>query len=347
MSYTPMDFLRGATSGEFQLALTQLWGSAIEAFRESTVLVDSGLPIIATKQIGPGGGKTHQFYMHADLPAPDETHTPGDTLMGQQFEVQESTITVDEILPAHYRPRIDHMMLQPTELVASLGPRSGKRIARAIDQRAMNLLITTARMAAVTKNGLTVHNGGNRVERVGSSGVSDAYPVSSTGALNFRADVAELAQLMDEDNVPEDGRYLFITPYIRRVLGMNTDIFNVWYGNNGQNRQNSRLIGELEGFQVIVAKNRIPSTNVTSYTRTSVKYNGDYSRTGATGQPVAVAACGARDGMAAIGRVNVFDMMSSITPDEHTNTVLVKNQVFMGMGSLMPACAGVIEVDDA
>ena len=68
------------------------------------------------------------------------------------------------------------------------------------------------------------HDGGQVVTRddgitsTADASIASAYPNNSTGSGQFRDDVAELAQKFDEDNVPEDGRYLFVSPYIRTIL---------------------------------------------------------------------------------------------------------------------------------
>lgn len=326
------------TSGDFGLSLKQYWGSCTEAFRDEALLFDSSLNVI--DRVSKTGTNSYQFLMLSDLPNAEE-HTPGDELLGQQFEVQDGTITVDTILVSHADVPLDQMLQSHFDITGKLGPKQGRRLARDYDQRLFHLAINTARSAAVSKNGLTIHNGGNRVTNSAVT-VATRYPVSSTGAQNFRADVAQLAQLMDEDFVPESGRYLMITPYIRRVLGMDTTIFDIRYGqNDSENNLNKRVIGELEGFKVIVAKGRIPSTNVTSYTQS--KYNGNFLVTG-TGEPVAMALCGAMDGQAAMGVVTLQGIRTVAQVDERRNTVFMKSQMLIGAGSLHPWCAGTIEV---
>jgi hypothetical protein len=341
-SSNPSRFLDG--SSDWSLSLTQFWGGCVEAFRDETILFGGSEPAIDTKVISQG--KNHQFLMMADTPDP-ENHTPGDELLGQQFELQDGTITVDDILVAHHDVPLDQMLLSPVDIVAKLSRKVGEKLAREYDQRMFNLAVTAARTAGVTKNGLNVHNGGNRVEAVNGSGVAAAFPVSSAGAIAFRAKVAELAQSLDEDFVPEGGRNLYITPYIRRVLGQDTTIFDRDYTRNPRNDLNSRTIGEMEGFNVIVAKGRIPSTNITKYTGTPAKYNVDARFNGATGEPVAIALCGATQGMAALGVVQAMGIMSKMKEDDRRNTLFVKGQMYIGAGVLHPWCAGSIEVDDA
>ncbi len=291
-------------------------------------------------------GSSHQFYLMADTPDPEE-HTPGDELLGQQFEIDEGNITIDSIVVAHHDVPLDQMKIANFDILGPLARKTGERIARFYDNRLARLLVLTARSASVSKNGLSVHNGGNRVTRDAES-VALAYPVDSTGAANFLDDAQALAEAMDNDNVPEAGRYMWIDPYIRRVLAKDTGIWDVQYAQNASgNNLQSRLIGKLAGFEVMVAKNRIPSANVTTGPS---KYQGTFSVTSANtavGRPMAIVAAGGQYGMAPVGIVQHGGVESALVPDERRNTMFIKSQVLMGAGSLHPWCAGVIEAVDA
>ena len=65
-----------------------------------------------------------------------------------------------------------------------------------------------------------------------------------------------MARQFDEDNVPQEGRFLFISPYIRSILRHEQDIFNRDF-NDGSvaGTLNTRTIGVLEGFQLILTNN--------------------------------------------------------------------------------------------
>lgn len=317
----------------------------VEAFRDTSVLYGgTGPKVIAEKNIM--SGRSHQFLMLADTPEA-EIHTPGDELLGQAFAIEDGTITCDDILAAHHDIPEDQEALSDVSMINALGKKAGGRLARQYDQRAFYVGLNAARTSGVTKAGLSVHNGGNRVTRVNASGVTTAYAVSATGAQNFRADVAQLAQLMDEDYVPESGRYLFITPYIRRVLGQDTTIFDSRYNAVRDNDINERRIGKIEGFEVIVAKGRMPTTNVTSYTGVHTKYNGDFRNAGTFGEPVALALCGASDASAAIGAVRRWGITPTVENDNRRGTVFVKAKMLAGLGVLHPWCAGEIAVPAA
>lgn len=339
----PSRFLADST-GDFGLSLKKFWGNAVEAWRSESVLVGGANPGIQVKN--ETGSQSWQFLMLADVPDP-EYHTPGTELLGQQFEVQDGTITVDDIEVAHYDVPLDQWYKSHFDIAGTLGTRGGAQIARKMDKRAFQLLVNVARTTQVTKNGQVVHNGGQRVTNAVTSGVvATRYPLSSTGASNFRDDAAYLAQQYDDDFGPEGDRTLYITPYIRRVLGKDSTIFDDRFTRDINNSLNSRAIGMLEGFQVVVAKGRIPNTNVTN--ERFSKYNGNFlnaqGSAAANGEPVAVAVAGAMSGMAPIGMVQMFGINAANMEDMRRNTFFIKAQTLYGMGQLHPWTAGVIEV---
>jgi len=328
-------------SDEFGLALKQFWGNVTDAFRDGSMLFSGEQNVIARKNIS--GTNSAQFLMLADTPAAED-HIPGEQLMGQPYAVGDGTISTDGFVVAHHDVPKDQILTSHFNIVNPLAVKMGKQLARDYDQKLFNLGINTARMPAVTHTatGLNIHNGGNRVRRAVADLVT-AYPVTTAGATNFRDDVALLGQLMDEDNVPDDERYLLVTPYIWRVMGKDTSIFNSDFNRDPKNNMNNRQIVELEGFKVQKAINRIPSTNVTGYSRS--KYNGNYLNTGVgLGQPAALALCGASEASAAIGVVTLQHIIPEMQDDIRRSTLFMKASILMGAGSLHPWCAGSIEV---
>lgn len=344
----PSRFLATSTL-DYGLSLQMFWGSLTEAYRDEVVLFAGGDPAIQFHDIAQG--RSHQFLMLSETPAPD-VHTPGTELLGQQFEMQDGTVTVDDILVSHHDVPLDQWKLSHVDIIGPLGAKAGRKIGRELDQRAFYTAINAARTAAVTKNGLSIHNGGNRVSTTGTgaSTVATIYPDTAAGALAFRASVATLAQQMDEDFVPETGRRLYITPYIRKILGKDSTIFDTRYSPNNPNNLDSRVIGLMEGFTVIVAKGRIPTTNVQTYTGVHTKYNGNFSAGSAAAgayEPCAVALCGANEGQAAIGVASAMGISPDMMEDKRRNTMFLKAQAMIGMGAMHVWNAGVIEVSAA
>jgi len=335
-------------SDERALALKVMFHETIHAsFEAKTVFWDNTNSIYISRQLGPEGGKSHQFIQVAELEDPTK-HIPGDEMLGQAYAFDEGTISIDDHIVKHVDIPEDQMRLVSWDQIAPLTMQMSQSLAKHADTKIAIIAAKAARTAAKTKtvNGstLTIHNGGNVVSRVGAGGVTDAYPPTETGAKNFRDDVAHLAQLKDEDDVPEEGRNLYILPYIRRVLGNDPTIFNKDFSRT-RNDLNSRIVGELEGFNLIVT-NRLPSQNFTSSDlggSLESKYQGDFRYNGSVGQPVAVALCGASGGRSAIGVVNA-GISTRLWFDPRRSTTFMYAGLWFGADVLDPECAGEIRV---
>ena len=346
----PTRFLASG-SDDYALAVEMFTGWVTQSFRATTLLWNSlgmgeelgnaGPDVVMTKDILGTGGRSHQFIMEADEIDP-EHHTPGTELLGQQFEFAEGSITLDDILVSHAEVPLDQKIVSQFDVLERVARSRGRALARIVDKRLIQLGLNTAYASAVTKNGLTVHNGGNQVETVNSTSVESAYASTSSGADIFIDDVGELAQAMDEDNVPDDigARCLFVTPYIRRVLQNQTNVFSRDFSTD-ESDLNKRSLGLLNGFMVFTT-NHIPTTNITTGPSA---YQGDFTRTGTNGEPVALALCRSGGGNAAVGLVHAGGIQTAVFDDERRNTTFLKAQILMGAGQLHPWCAGVIHVD--
>ena len=341
-----------------ELALTMFYNRVLEAFHAKTLFWNAvgpegvGADVIPSQMIASemvSQGKSWQFIQVAlDDGAVDE-HVPGTELLGQQFELDEGLITIDQILVKHYDIPVDQIQLSHFNVIAPVARKLGRGLATDMDIKLLRLSLLAARAAAVTKNGMTIHNGGNSLVRTAAN-VATAYPVTTTGATNFIDDAYALAELMDNDNVPDEGRYLVITPYIRRVLSKAPDsLFSNDFDAGQFNKLNRRLVGLVAGFNLTFPTNHMPTTDVVTG---PAKYQGDFTAAGAgTGQPVSVALCGADEGNAAIGYVaathpELGPIYTHIGFDERRNTQFLKGQMMVGADILSPFCAGEIAVHD-
>lgn len=354
-------FLSNASgSDDTSLALKMYWGSVVEAYRTSSYLWEPPAPIIKKKTVT--SGKSWQYLMLADTPDPED-HTEGDELLGQNFAVEEGTITVDQILVAHQDVPISHLAFSHFDVLGPLGVKNGKRLARKYDQRACQTAVLAYRTAAVTKNGLTVHNGGNLVQRSGSATITTAYPATPQGAQRIMDDCAELAYAMDVDECPED-RWILLHKHFRRVLtrenGFHYDtpantvvprgsgLFGSDYNTVG-NDLNRRQIMMIEGFKILGFANYqsaggpIPDTNIaTGLSQYQVNCAG--AATG-TGKPVGIAFVAAGDqGQAGIGSVSFQGVRAHMETDERRNTVFMKAQMLAGMSKMHVWNTGGIEI---
>jgi len=324
---------------EYNLALKRYTGIVLESFRTAVEFWDRTGRITAFQTIE--SGNSHQFILSSDDPTP-EFVTPGEEMLGMDYEFDEGTITIDDILAVHFRVPLDQQILSHFDVLTALGKKTGRSLAIEYDQKLAIIGILAAREAAKTN----FHSGGNVVDAAGShTTVASAYPATSTGADNFRDDVSNLAQLMDEDNVPRQGRILFVPPYIKRVLSnvTNSSIFDRDLSAM-TNDLNQRILGVLEGFSV-VETNNLPSTNITTG---KSKYQGNFTATQVAsethGLPACLALCGAEVAEPAIGVVQARGITTTIKPIEEKLTTFMSAYTFMGADILAPWCAGYIRV---
>jgi len=322
------------------LALKMYWeGQVLEAFRAKTVLWDNTGNVIKYKNIT--SGKSWQFIMGGTDPTP-EYHTPGTELLGQTYSFSEGTVTVDDILVAHFDVPIDQERMSHFDVLGNLGRRLGRALAIDFDKKLLRVAVNAAR--ATESDGYVA--AGNVLNKTGSnSTLAATWSADNTGATALYKDVSELAEMLDEDNVPEENRFLFIHPYLRYVLTQFTspNIFNRDV-TSLPGDLNKRVIGTLAGFNVVIT-NQLPSSNVSTG---PTAYQGNFTATQASsedfGLPAAVALCGTVDDVAAIGLVQAGPIYPYQARDERRNTIFMKAQMVVGAGILCPWSAGVIQV---
>jgi len=344
----------GTGSDDEALALKTYLGHFSAAPRSSTFLWDKGLPGI--ERAMPGSGKSFQFLMEADVPEPEDFE-PGDEVVGQQYAVDEGTITADKYLVAAKLIPQDQMHLSHFQILPRLAKAHKSKLERRYDRRlAITAALAARATTAVTKNGLSVHSGGNRVIRAGSSATSDtavaaAYAASATGAANFRADLRTLGLAMDIDNIPVENRYAWATPWIRNVLlyDNTAQMFSEDYVDPETNRQQSRKITLVEGFKILgwpnATANGGPMPNE-NFTAELSKYNANFLPGTSVGTPVLLSLTGDMEGSAAVGVIEFEGIRHVVKYIQERLSWLVMSYMYCGCGVMNPYCAGSIEVSN-
>lgn len=344
----------GANAGgsdDTALFLKTYMGVFTEAWRSATFLWDAPGNLIHRETVE--NGKSFQHLMWADLPDP-ENFVPGNELLGQQFEVEEGTVTVDQYLVSHnYVPR-DQMKLSHFKILPRLARSQARRLGRAYDGRVMRLAALGARQTtAVTKNGLAIHSGGNRVTRAGAGAAATdpvlAYPRTATGAANLRADLRTLALREDQDNIPRGTarRGIFFTPEMNDVLTFDTtaQVFSRDYIQD-QNNQQKREVNLIEGFTVMGLPNfssnggPMPNSNVATGLS---KYQGNFTAQTSDGIPVAITIAEGEDGGAGIGVVTFETVQQEVVYYPEKMSWLVMSYLYVGCDIMNPWLLGSVE----
>ena len=360
------------------LALKLFSGTVLEAFRAKTVFYDNTNSIMVQKTIENG----HMFqwpiigddldlynaFTDTDTSGGWSTgdlasggvhlgyHTPGDFISGRTVKLSEATVRVDDMLVAAIDVPFQDLDLSHFDILQPFATKLGRSLAIDNDKK----IATIALKAARTGISAGIHAGGQRVTQdvTTVTSLQTAYPDSVAGSRLFRDGVAELARQFDEDHVPEDGRYLFISPYIRQIMrhegtgwGMTGDTATTEYGSSGNpysNDQssrswdlNTRSIGVMEGFNVVVSTHMPSGTTGGRYAEVDANFaKYDYV---ADGSSEANALTGASEGSAAVGMVQAGGMRSIIEDDERRNVKFLKSQMLVGYDVIAPWCAGSIE----
>lgn len=346
MSVNPTLFLSNAAGTDAtSLALKMYSGSYVSAPRSSVFLYDNN-DIIYKKS--PASGKSWQFLMMGDVPDPDN-YTPGADLLGQVMAVEEGTIDTDQYLVCHKWIGKDQMAHSHFDVLPQLAVAHKSRIERLIDKRIFIKACTGARStSAVTKNGLNIHNGGNRVTRTGGSIVA-AYPESATGAANYRADLRALGLAADQDNLAGEAsnRHLFMPPVIRAKFGWDTtnQVFSRDFQNRNDVMSQEVMMAErftIRGYPNYTSNNGpLPDENLVTGPS---EYQGNFSVQAADGLPVGLAFFRGMEGEYGVGMVEFEGLHHTVKYFEEKLSWLVMTYIRTGVRVMHPWCLGSIEV---
>lgn len=292
------------------LFLTIFGGEVLTAFRRKTVF--RGRFMERNIQ----SGKTAQFP--ATWKAAASYHTPGTQLTGQVILSSQRTIGVDDLLTAPvFIPNIDEAMSH-FEFRKEYSFQCGEALAQVFDQNVARNVILAARASAT----LTGGNGGTAI-------------VSATAATNMTNLVSAILdglQALDEKDVPESERAIFVRPaQYWNLIDSNHAVMDRDFGGAGS-------VGEgkipMIGGVPLYKSNNIPSTDQSADATIPTAYRGNYSTTIA-----AVAHKGA------VGTVKLMDL--SVQSDyliEYQGTLIVA-RYSVGHGILRPECA--VEIKSA
>jgi hypothetical protein len=81
---------------------------------------------------------------------------------------------------------------------------------------------------------------------------TDVAPIDQATPKNVLDAILRMSAALDEQNVPEDGRWLIITPYDRQLL-MQTDIAQAYFTGDASSTIRTGKIGMLDRFSVYVS----------------------------------------------------------------------------------------------
>jgi hypothetical protein len=107
--------------------------------------------------------------------------------------------------------------------------------------------------AFVTEGPAAANEGANAGAISGSYDLgTDTAPIDQSTAENVLNAILRMASVLDEQNVPEDGRFLIISPYDRHLL-MQSNIAQAYFTGDNASTIRTGKIGQLDRFSVYVS----------------------------------------------------------------------------------------------
>lgn len=295
-----------ASGDQFALFLKQFGGEVLTQFDE----VNKVLPMVTQRTIS--NGRSAQFPVIGGTTA--KYHVPGTEITGTAIPHAEVTLTVDMPLIADaFIANIDEAM-NHYEVRSPYGKKMGNALANALDRH----LLQTAVKAARSSARVSTDSGGSVITVANLDTDMDALVAS----------LFDAATILDNKNVPEDGRFVFLRPAVYNKLAQNTKVLNKDWGGAGVFADGKVL--RVAGIEIHKSAHT-PSTNVTTGTLNAGfadKYMGDFSKT-----------CGIVFTQDTVGALKLMDIQMEAEYSVRWQGTLMVAKYAMGHGVLNPATA--------
>lgn len=285
------------------LFLKVFGGEVLTAFEEANVVMDKH----TVRSIS--SGKSAQFPATWKVTA--GYHTAGTEIVGQQSNVNERIIVIDDILLSSVFIAVIDEAKTHYDVRSIYSKEAGRSLAYQWDKNVQQVGVLAARAAATI------------------TGADGGYTSTSTGTL-YRTSATDLAsgiygavQNFDEKNIPADEqKYAFVRPAQYYLLAQSTNLINRDWGGSGSYSDGKIL--NIGGAN-IVKTNHLPITNIASG---PALYQGDFTKTAALVMTAQ-----------AVGTVKLLDLATEMQYDIRRQGTLIVAKYAIGHGILRPECS--------
>ena len=308
----------GTDSGKYATYLKLFSGEMFKAYESACIAKGTVQNRTLTN------GKSMQFIFTGRMTA--DYHTPGTPILGSgDPPVAEKTIVMDDLLiSSAFLFDLDETLAQYS-LRSEISKKIGHALAEAYDKKTFRTIALAAREAHPITAAPGPEPGGS-VIKLGAGNEFNAQAIVDG--------FFEAASILDEKNVPRDGRTAVLSPrqYYALVSQVDSNILNRDYGNTQGNLNSGQGLYEIAGIS-IKRSNNLPfmAGTVTSVDGENNNYAGDFS-----------ASCGL------IYQKDAAGVVTSVGPTVQTTGADVKTmyqgdiivgRLAMGVGTLNPAAA--------
>jgi len=193
-------------------------------------------------------------------------HTPGNEILGGKIKHNERVITIDDLLVSpKFIANIDEAK-NHYDVRSTYTKEQGQKLANSMDKHVLQVGVLAARSTKL-------------IDDPDQFGGTTIYGVDPTDGDSLAEAMFKAAQVMDEKDVPEDERTLFVRPAEFYAMARSTKILNRDWGGEGSYAGGNVI--RVAGI-TIVKTNNLPKSNVANGTLgagTNNKYAGDFSNT--------------------------------------------------------------------
>jgi len=215
-------------------------------------------------------GKALQFIFTGRMTA--EYHQPGTPILGSgDPPVAEKTIICDDLLVSSAFVYSLDETLAHYSLRSEISKKIGYALAEAYDKKIFRIIAKAAREAHPITAAPGPEPGGSIIKL----GAGNAYSAQHLVDAFFEA-----AAILDEKNLPKQGRTAVLSPrqYYALISQVDTNILNRDYGNNQGNLNSGDGLYEIAGIS-IRKSNNLPfqAGNVTRVDGENNDYSGDFT----------------------------------------------------------------------
>jgi hypothetical protein len=216
------------------------------------------------------GAKSAQFIFTGRMQA--AYHTPGTPILGSgDPPVAEKTIVCDDLLVSSAFVYDLDETLAHYSLRSEIAKKIGHALAESYDKKIFRIIAKAAREAHPITAGPGPEPGGSII-RLGAGKQFDAQALVDA--------FFEAAAILDEKNLPKDGRHAILNPrqYYALISQVDTNILNRDFGNTSGNLQSGQGLYEIAGIK-IKTSNNLPflAGNVSAVSGENNDYSGDFS----------------------------------------------------------------------
>ena len=317
----------GSTTGKYATYLKLFSGEMFKAYESACIAKGTVQNRTLTN------GKSMQFIFTGRMTA--DYHTPGTPILGSgDPPVAEKTIIMDDLLISSAFVYDLDETLAHYSLRSEISKKIGYALAEAYDKK----IFRTIALAAREAHPITAAPGPEPGGSVIKLGANNEYNAQSLVDAFFEA-----ASILDEKNVPREGRHAVLSPrqYYALVSQVDSNILNRDYGNTQGNLNSGEGLYEIAGIS-IKRSNNLPFMVTGTGTGGSAGYivrqdgeNNDYSgdfRTHA-GLIYAKDAAGVVSAIGPSVQTTGSDVKAMYQGD------IIVGRMAMGAGTLNPAAA--------